>query len=47
MLFRCAFDFDNYVLAFPRAASEAERALLLTAVLQSEYLYFSRQGGDN
>ena len=41
------FDFDNWVIAFPRSASEYERALLLTAVMQTDYTYFSRKGGDN
>jgi hypothetical protein len=44
---RCAVEFDNYIVEFPADATPIERALLVNAVLSSEYAYFSRSGGDD
>ncbi|GIL63950.1 hypothetical protein Vafri_17866 [Volvox africanus] len=45
--YRCWFRFSNYVLPFPPEATQQERVLLLTGILNMEYAYFSRQGGEN
>ena len=44
---RSVSDFDNYILEFPPDASEAERAMLMTAVFSMDYALFSKKGGDN
>ncbi|KAK9804243.1 hypothetical protein WJX72_002980 [[Myrmecia] bisecta] len=45
-LARCVFFFDNWVMEFPEHATAAERALLLTSLLNVEYAHFARTGGD-
>ncbi|PNH03986.1 hypothetical protein TSOC_009886 [Tetrabaena socialis] len=42
--FRCVFDFNNYVLPFPPAATHLERLVLLTGLLSINYAYHSRKG---
>jgi len=43
---RCMFQYGNFIVDFPEAASEDERALLLTALLNTEFQLWERQGGE-
>ncbi|KAG2499333.1 hypothetical protein HYH03_002909 [Edaphochlamys debaryana] len=43
---RCCFEFNQYVLPFPKDATQQDRLLLLLGLLSIEYAYHSRQGGE-
>jgi hypothetical protein len=43
---RCVFQFSNYIVSFPEKTSHAERALILSAVMHSEYLLFEKSGNE-
>lgn len=43
-VFRCCFDFDNYVLEFPPDSTPEQRLLLLTAIMNVEYQFFENAG---
>ncbi|KAG2485753.1 hypothetical protein HYH03_015562 [Edaphochlamys debaryana] len=44
---RMAYDFSNYVLPFPKDATNLDRMLLVLGMLSIEYAYHSRKGGDD
>lgn len=44
---RMAFEFSNYAVSFPEGTSHEERALIVAAVMHSEYLLFEKSGNDN
>mmetsp|Transcript_542 Transcript_542/g.643 ORF Transcript_542/g.643 Transcript_542/m.643 type:complete len:323 (+) Transcript_542:344-1312(+) len=44
---RCCYQYDNYLLQFPQGATPEEKSLLMTALLQTEYVFFERAGNDD
>eukprot|EP00122_Pirum_gemmata_P012555 Pgem_evm1s11675 len=44
---RMTQQFSNYIIEFPENSTEEERAGILSAVMQIEYINFEKKGGDN
>lgn len=45
-LCRMAMQFSNYAISFPEGTSHQERALIVAAVMHSEYLLFEKKGNE-
>eukprot|EP00924_Labyrinthula_sp_SR-Ha-C_P005004 augustus_masked-scaffold_1-processed-gene-18.0-mRNA-1 protein AED:0.20 eAED:0.20 QI:0/-1/0/1/-1/1/1/0/308 len=44
--FKCCFDFSNYLVEFPNDASPVQKALIMAAVVNTEYVIFENTGGE-